>query len=281
MVDFEPDKLNIRYKDEIGIKDFIYPRKYTLTHSDEDGQLFLSIGKKYDLDQINYIFRDEVLGSWEKDDKDYLFITLEIDNNENIGDTVRRDKIFREELPLALMAIVYGDNLFLENNKALYEAPIMVKFNSKFAEYDTLEDWGKVKDYKYSLERYHSGLPNYKFNPFPILPPVQLPGYMKAVKEKKKQRTEAVEMALITMLNQYISSEVYTLFGKNTPYCIKKSEIIEANVVNTYGPCSEEYEVVVGLKVGKRPPFYNNMIITFLIDENGVKIKNVKNPRNE
>ncbi len=281
MVEFEPDKLNVSYKDEIGIKDFIYPRKYTLTHSDEDGQLFLSIGKKYDLDQINYIFRDEVLGSWEKDDKDYLFITLEIDNNENIGDTVRRDKIFRQELPLALMAIIYGDNLFLENNKELYEAPIIVKFNSKFGEYDTLEEWGKVKDYRYNLERFNSGLPNYKFNPLPILPPVQLPGYMKAVKEKKKQRTEAIEMALISMLNKYISSEVYTLFGNNTPYCIKKSEIIEANVVNTYGPCSEEYELVVGLKVGKRPPFYNNMIITFLIDENGVKIKNVKNPRNE
>lgn len=279
MVDFEPDKLNISYKDEIGIKDFIYPRKYTLTHSDEDGQLFLSIGKKYDLDQINYIFRDEVLGSWEEDDKDYLFITLEIDNNENIGDTVRRDKIFREELPLALMAIIYGDNLFLENNKELYEAPIIVKFNSKFEEYDTLEEWGKVKDYKYILERYNSGLPNYRFNPFPILPPVQLPGYMNGVNEKKKKRAEATEMALITMLNQYIRSEVYTLFGKNTPYCIRKSEIIDARAVNTYGPCSEEYEVVVGLKVGKRPPFYNNMIITFLIDENGVKIKNVKNPR--
>ena len=66
---------------------------------------------------------------------------------------------------------------------------------------------------------------------------------------------------------------------ENANYCIKKSEIMDAKVVNTYGPCSEEYEIVIGLKVGKRPPFYNNMIITFLIDENGVKIKNVKNPK--
>ncbi|WP_195469490.1 staygreen family protein [Clostridium sp. D43t1_170807_H7] len=279
MIRFQPEKLNVSYKDEVGIKTFLPPRKYTLTHSDESGELFLSIGKKYDLDQINYNIRDEVLGSWEKDDKDYLLITLEVDNGEGISNTIKRDKIFRQKLTLALIAIVYGDNLFFENNKELYEAPVRVRFNSKVSEYDTLEEWGKVEDYKYNLERYNNELPNYKFNPFPILPPVQTPGYIKAVNEKKKKRDNAIEMALITTLEPYISREVYTLFGKDTPYCIKKSEIIDAKVVNTYGPCSEEYEIVIGLKVGKRPPFYNNMIITFLIDENGVKIKNVKNPK--
>lgn len=279
MSKFQPEKLNVSYKDEIRTKTFLFPRKYTLTHSDESGELFLSIGKNYDFDQINYNIRDEVLGSWEKDDKEYLLITLEVDNGDDISNTIKRDKIFRQEIVLALMAIVYGDNLFFENNKELYEAPVRVKFNSKFSEYDTLEDWGMVKDYKYNLDRYNNELPNYKFNPFPILPPVQTPGYIKAINEKKKKRDNAIEMALITILDKYISSEVYTLFGNNTPYCIKKSEIIDAKVVNTYGPCREEYEIVIGLKVGKRLPFYNNMIITFLIDENGVKIKNVKNPK--
>ena len=279
MSKFQPEKLNVSYKDEIRTKTFLFPRKYTLTHSDESGELFLSIGKNYDFDQINYNIRDEVLGSWEKDDKEYLLITLEVDNGDDISNTIKRDKIFRQEIVLALMAIVYGDNLFFENNKELYEAPVRVKFNSKFSEYDTLEDWGMVKDYKYNLDRYNNELPNYKFNPFPILPPVQTPGYIKAINEKKRKRDNAIEMALITILDKYISSEVYTLFGNNTPYCIKKSEIIDAKVVNTYGPCREEYEIVIGLKVGKRPPFYNNMIITFLIDENGVKIKNVKNPK--
>ncbi len=279
MTKFQPNKLNVSYKDEIGANNFLLPRKYTLTHSDESGELFLSIGKNYDLDQINYNVRDEVLGSWEKDDKVYLLITLEIDNGDDLGNTVNRDKIFRQELTLALMAIIYGDNLFFENNKELYESPIMVKFNSKFSEYDTLEEWGQVQEYKYSFERCRNELTNYKFNPFPILPQVQNQEYMKTVNEKKKKRDSAIEMALITMLDKYISSEVYTLFGKNTPYCIKRAEVMDAKAVNTYGPCSEEYEIVVGLKVGKRPPFYNNMIITFLINENGVKIKNVKNPR--
>lgn len=279
MFKFQPSKLNVDYKGNVGTKEPMIPRKYTLTHSDETGELFLSIGNNYDLDKINYGIRDEVLGCWEKDDKYYLFITLELDNGEDLTNTIKRDKIFREEIPLALMAIVYGDSIFLENNRELYEAPVRVKFNSRISEYDTLEEWRKVKDYKYNLDRYNNELPNYKFNPFPILPPVQTPGYLKAVKDKKKQGDSAIERALISILEPYISREVYTSFGRDIPYCIKKSEIMDAKVVNTYGPCSEEYEIVIGLKVGKRPPFYNNMIITFLIDENGVKIKNVKNPK--
>ena len=279
MSKFQPEKLNVSYKDKISINSSLIPRKYTLTHSDESGELFLSIGSKYDLDQIDYNNRDEVLGSWEKDNEYYLLITVEVDKGEDLSNTIRRDKIFRQELPLALMAIIYGDNLLLENNKELYEAPIRVKFNSKINEYNMLEEWGKVKDYKYNVNRYNNELPNYKFNPFPILHPVQPPNYLKPIKNKNKQKDAVIERALITMLESYISTQVYTLFGKNTPYCIKQSEIINARVVNTYGPCSEEYEIVVGIKAGKRPIFYNNLIITFLIAGNGVKIKDVKTPK--
>ena len=74
MFKFQPSKLNVDYKGNVGTKEPIIPRKYTLTHSDETGELFLSIGNNYDLDQINYGVRDEVLGCWEKDDKYYLFI---------------------------------------------------------------------------------------------------------------------------------------------------------------------------------------------------------------
>ena len=50
---------------------FIYPatnitplmgRKYTLTHSDTTGTLFLDIGITHNLDAINQELRDEVLG---------------------------------------------------------------------------------------------------------------------------------------------------------------------------------------------------------------------------
>ena len=282
MFELKKDRLNVIFKDNIGKSRPIMPRKYTLTHSDEDGELFLSIGKRYDLDQINYNVRDEVLGSWEKNDKNdkvYLLITLEIDNGDDIGNTINRDKIFRQELTLALVAIIYGDNLFLENNKELYDASVIIKFNCQIKEYDVLENWGKIKDYKYNESNNRNEFPNYKFNPFPMMPPAPTPGYKNGY-NNKKQMDIIIKNALISMLDPYISSEVDIIFGKNTPYCIKKSEILDAKVIRSYGECNEEYEIVVGIRAGRRPPFYNNLIITFSINEKRVKIKSVKNPKN-
>ena len=279
MFELKKDKLKVSFKDNIGKSRPIMPRKYTLTHSDETAELFLSIGNKYDLDKINYSVRDEVLGSWEKDDEYYLLINIEVGNNNDINSIIKRDEVFRRELPLALTAIVYGDNLFLENNKELYDASVIIKFNCQIKEYDVLEKWGKIKDYKYNESNNRNEFPNYKFNPFPMMPPAPTPGYKNGY-NNKKQMDIIIKNALISMLDPYISSEVDIIFGKNTPYCIKKSEILDAKVIRSYGECNEEYEIVVGIRVGRRPPFYNNLIITFSINEKRVKIKSVKNPKN-
>ena len=279
MFELKKDKLKVSFKDNIGKSRPIMPRKYTLTHSDEKAELFLSIGNKYDLDKINYSVRDEVLGSWEKDDEYYLLINIEVGNNNDINSIIKRDEVFRRELPLALTAIVYGDNLFLENNKELYDASVIIKFNCQIKEYDVLEKWGKIKDYKYNESNNRNEFPNYKFNPFPMMPPAPTPGYKNGY-NNKKQMDIIIKNALISMLDPYISSEVDIIFGKNTPYCIKKSEILDAKVIRSYGECNEEYEIVVGIRAGRRPPFYNNLIITFSINEKRVKIKSVKNPKN-
>lgn len=279
MFELKKDKLKVSFKDNIGKSRPIMPRKYTLTHSDETAELFLSIGNKYDLDKINYSVRDEVLGSWEKDDEYYLLINIEVGNNNDINSIIKRDEVFRRELPLALTAIVYGDNLFLENNKELYDASVIIKFNCQIKEYDVLEKWGKIKDYKYNESNNRNEFPNNKFNPFQMMPPAPTPGYKNGY-NNKKQMDIIIKNALISMLDPYISSEVDIIFGKNTPYCIKKSEILDAKVIRSYGECNEEYEIVVGIRAGRRPPFYNNLIITFSINEKRVKIKSVKNPKN-
>ena len=48
MFELKKDRLNVIFKDNIGKSRPIMPRKYTLTHSDETAELFLSIGNKYD-----------------------------------------------------------------------------------------------------------------------------------------------------------------------------------------------------------------------------------------
>ena len=43
MADFNPEKLHIIYKDSVDVDKLVLPRKYTLTHSDSTGDLFLTI----------------------------------------------------------------------------------------------------------------------------------------------------------------------------------------------------------------------------------------------
>ena len=147
---FNPNKLKVIYRQEINKKLLETPRKYTLTHSDKTANLFLTIGKTYDYKSINYNMRDEVFASWEKDDKYYLKVKLEVDNGESLVKVILRNKIFREELPLALKAIVYGDRLMIENNKFLYYSHVIVYFKSKIEKYNSIEEWGVLGDYKYN-----------------------------------------------------------------------------------------------------------------------------------
>lgn len=288
MSEFDPKKLKVSLKNKISIMESMELRKYTLTHSDETGELFLTIGKEYDGEGIDYKARDEVLGTWCcEENKYYLLLAVQVDNGEGVLNTNIRDKIFREELPLAIKAIIFGDNLFIENNKELYDAMIIIKFNSDINEYNCIEEWGCVKDYKYDKTRSDGENQNInsQYNqkvfplPGPVIPIPPIPITNPYPYDKNKGKNKIIEDALITILDRYIRIEVFTLFGKDTPYCLKKSEIIEAKVTNNYGPCTEQYEITIGLRVGKNQPFYNNMIITFVIDENNIKVKNIKNPR--
>ena len=148
MFKFNPDKLKVIYKQEIDKEIFEIPRKYTLTHSDKTANLFLTIGKTYDYKIIDYNIRDEVLASWERNDKYYLKVNLQLDNGKLNKNIILRNKIFREELPLAINTIVYADNSMLENNKFLYYSHIIVYFKSKIEKYSSIEDWGVLRDYK-------------------------------------------------------------------------------------------------------------------------------------
>jgi len=126
----------------------IIPRKYTLTHSDITGDLFLTIAAKYDYDKITDM-RDEVLAEWSRLNNEYaLMVNVMIDKEKSLEMATKRNDIFVKELPLALEAIVYGDRELLKSNPALYEAPIYVKFNSVYPRFNRLELWGSLSEFK-------------------------------------------------------------------------------------------------------------------------------------
>lgn len=128
------------------------PRRYTLTHSDRTGELFLSVGVEYNHQQISgwytRLMRDEVLAEWKQDDADYsLHLYLHISGGIVFGRVRWREAIFRRELPLVLEAIRYGDRNLFRAYPKLDQAPIRVHFQSSNLNQQTIEEFGKPCDY--------------------------------------------------------------------------------------------------------------------------------------
>lgn len=148
MSKFNPEKLQVSFGRGTSKVKPIIPRKYTLTHSDETAELFLTIAAIYDYDKITKM-RDEVLAEWGRINNDYaLLANVMVDQEKNPAMSEARNSVFVKELPLALQAIVYGDKKFFKENPSLYKAPIYVKFNSVYPRLNRLELWGTPSDYK-------------------------------------------------------------------------------------------------------------------------------------
>lgn len=149
---FIPSKLFTKYLVPVTPFQPLEWRKYTLTHSDSTGQLFLSIGSKYDYGAINYKFRDEVLAEWVSEmGKFKLFGRVYVSGGEFDENSAKvRFLIFQKELSLALKAIIYGDQTFFTNYPWLLDAPIYIRFESIYPEYNQIAYYGTPRYYLYS-----------------------------------------------------------------------------------------------------------------------------------
>jgi hypothetical protein len=147
-----PEKLHVRFAEGSSSNGPLVPRRYTLTHSDRTGELFLSIGPDYDQEQLRgwqaRLMRDEVLAEWSNQRGQLeLHIHCHVSGEWALGPAGWRDAIFRHELPLALEALCYGDRELLCHNDRLKERPVWVHFHARQAKYDVSENWGIVADY--------------------------------------------------------------------------------------------------------------------------------------
>lgn len=156
MSGLNPDKLTVDYMEGVTKKGPLIPRRYTLTHSDSTGDLYLQIGLEFAYDKITPI-RDEVLGEWHYVDDDFMFLVyLQMNKSgenaaENSQEAYReglfREEIFRRELPLALQAIRYGDREYFNQHPEMNLYPIIVYFLYDNPEFNKAEDWGTFADY--------------------------------------------------------------------------------------------------------------------------------------
>lgn len=143
-----PNKLFVNFREGVTLTDPVTPRRYTLTHSDETADLYLSIGQNYAYNELNPS-RDEVLAEWVRlDGQHFILVNVLVDGQFGAQEALIRNQMFRRELPLALEAIRYGDRVFFEFNAPLDNSDIFVKFNSSIPELNKVEYWGKASDYR-------------------------------------------------------------------------------------------------------------------------------------
>ena len=149
MPDFQPEKLTVSF---LPPTTPFFPadgRKYTLTHSDETGNLFLAVGTEFDMPALGEK-HDEVLGEWKSYNGQYfLGVSVYISGSEYDYDQANtRYRIFRQELPLALTAIIYGDQEFYHFFPWLVDCPIYVHFLSNYADFNHMECYGTSRNYQ-------------------------------------------------------------------------------------------------------------------------------------
>ncbi len=130
----------------------ITPRRYTLTHSDRTGELFLTIGTDYDYAQISgwytRLMRDEVLAEWQDEQGGpALHVYCHVSGGLALGPSRMRLAIFQRELPLVLEAIRHGDRQLFENLPRLDGAPILVHFHARRPRYQRVQRWRTPADF--------------------------------------------------------------------------------------------------------------------------------------
>jgi len=148
-----PDKLHVTYLTGPTPESLTLPRRYTLTHSDRTGELFLSIGNQYNTKQISKLYtklmRDEVLAELSDGGDNLIFrVYCHVSGGFVFGAAKWRYNIFRHELPLVLEAIRYGDRALFEQNPKLDNTPVLIHFKSTYRRFDKVENWGTMADYR-------------------------------------------------------------------------------------------------------------------------------------
>ena len=156
MSELVPNKLSVTFMEGILAGDRIFPRAYTLTHSDTTGDLYLSIGQVYNKPQISgwytRVMRDEVLAEWQFDNEPSFHVHCHVSGGIVLGSASWRYAIFCQHMRMVLEAFRYGDNGLFEVDPDLDNAKIYVHFHSKNKRYNKIEDWGQLKDFRFEMK---------------------------------------------------------------------------------------------------------------------------------
>jgi hypothetical protein len=148
-----PEKLHTTCTTGTTPEELVLPRRYTLTHSDRTGELFLTTGREYNKHQISMIYtrlmRDEVLAEFLINGHNLEFnVYCHVSGGFAIGPAKWRNDIFHSELPLVLEAFRYGDRVLFEEHPELDNTPVWVHFISSSSRFNKVENWGNMGKFR-------------------------------------------------------------------------------------------------------------------------------------
>lgn len=144
---FNPSKLRVTFSAGARREGPLYPRRYTLTHSDRTGDLFLTIGPDYDERALRALQvrleRDEVLGEWIRSEGGpTLMLHMMAQGGVPLfGTAAMRCAIFRRYRDLVLDALRYADQDLSRAHPDLERAPIVACFHWRRGRREC-ESWG-------------------------------------------------------------------------------------------------------------------------------------------
>ncbi len=152
MKELDPQKLHVTFQGEAMADKLSLPRRYTLTHSDFTGDLFLTIGSDYDRKQIAGLYtrwmRDEVLAELKRDGADMvLHVYCHVSGGLVFGSAHWRNEILHHHMRMVLEALRYGDGKLVTAHPEFDHATVTVHFKSNRKRYDRVENWGLVQAY--------------------------------------------------------------------------------------------------------------------------------------
>lgn len=133
----------------------IVPRRYTLTHSDLTGELYLTIGQSFNRPQISgwytRLMRDEVLAEWlhwEDNDKFILHVYCHVSGGIVLGSARWRYRIFKRHLNQVIQTFHYGDSQLVEAHPEIDKAQVVVHFKARQTRYNKMVKRGLFGDYR-------------------------------------------------------------------------------------------------------------------------------------
>jgi hypothetical protein len=107
MAQLQAEKLHVHFQEGEQASPGWFPRRYTLTHSDRTGDLFLTIGREFNQKQISGIYtrlmRDEILAEWIADEgQPALHVYCHVSGGLVLGSAAWRASIFEHHMPQVL-----------------------------------------------------------------------------------------------------------------------------------------------------------------------------------